>query len=301
MTHTWTLLKLGGSLLTNKRGDAEVRLDVIERVAKEIAEAWPEMSDVLLIGHGSGSFGHVAAQKAGFGRPRPIGLDEIPPSGISATQDAAARLHRLVMGALLAAGLPAYSQAPSSFLVSRGGRPSSGHIDPIQHAVDRGLVPVVFGDVVMDTVLGTSICSTEEALAFLVPRLRRRGETIRRVIWLGETDGIYDAEGQTIPLVHSSNYNRVRRSISPAAGFDVTGGMLLRLKTAWNLARRGTESRILDGTVPGVLKSALLGGEELPGTHVPAKRRPAKHGSSKNGPAKHGSAKNSPAKRDPSR
>ena len=59
-------LKLGGSLITQKDKPETARLDVLERLTLEIARARktrPELQ--LVLGHGSGSFGHVSAQRHG--------------------------------------------------------------------------------------------------------------------------------------------------------------------------------------------------------------------------------------------
>jgi len=59
-------LKLGGSLLTDKTQSEAVRLHVVRRMAKEIADAMARKPQLrLIIGHGSGSFGHVAAARYG--------------------------------------------------------------------------------------------------------------------------------------------------------------------------------------------------------------------------------------------
>ncbi|MCA9937430.1 MAG: hypothetical protein KC418_02225, partial [Anaerolineales bacterium] len=59
-------LKLGGSLLTDKTGVEVVRADVLARLAVEIAAARQARPGLrLVLGHGSGSFGHVAAARYG--------------------------------------------------------------------------------------------------------------------------------------------------------------------------------------------------------------------------------------------
>ncbi|MEM6796220.1 MAG: uridylate kinase, partial [Acidobacteriota bacterium] len=68
--------------MTDKKGRAADRPEVIRRVAGEIADALPEMSEALILGHGSGSFGHVAAAenrlRAGAGpRPSPLGAARV--------------------------------------------------------------------------------------------------------------------------------------------------------------------------------------------------------------------------------
>lgn len=273
-SRSWTLVKLGGSLLTDKGREEHARGEVIARLAREIASAGPQLGEALVVGHGSGSFGHLAASNAGFATSPEGGPGTLDGRGISLTQDAAARLHRLVIEALIAAGVEPFSFAPGSALIARDGRPVRGSIAPLLRAAERGLLPVIFGDVVMDETLGASICSTEAALLFLIRRLRRRQQRVERLIWLGETRGIYDRHGETIAEVRSENYRAVRRAIHAPAGVDVTGGMLLRLQTAWRLAGFGIESWILDGTVPGMLESALLGDRQLPGTRIVPRRRP---------------------------
>ncbi|MFN2221590.1 MAG: hypothetical protein ACK2UH_03495, partial [Candidatus Promineifilaceae bacterium] len=57
-------LKLGGSLLTDKTAVEALRVDVLRRLAAEIKEAFERHGDLkLVLGHGSGSFGHVAAAR----------------------------------------------------------------------------------------------------------------------------------------------------------------------------------------------------------------------------------------------
>lgn len=279
------LLKLGGSLVTDKRQETRARTDVIERLASELAEVWPRLRQRgvgLVLGHGSGSFGHVAAKRHGLGSGAERALRDRPVIGAADTQNEAARLHRLLVDALLVAGVPAWSWAPSTALLARGGRLASGDLRSLERALHLGLLPVVYGDVVLDLELGATIASTEAVIDFLVARLSRRGRSgrrrwsIRRLLWFGETAGIYDSAGQTIPTIDKDNLRTVRRQIGEAAGTDVTGGMLLRLRTAGELARRGIESWILDGRRPGALASAL---DDRPPSDLPFTRVCARSGS----------------------
>lgn len=260
------VVKLGGSLITDKRRERHPRREVIGRLAEEIAAARPTMAEGLIVGHGSGSFGHVAAARCGLGAG-PVSDEPGKLAGIADTQHQAATLHRLVVAELLAAGLAPFSWAPSTALEARAGRPVAGELGPLVAALGRGLLPVVYGDVVTDREWGAAIASTEAVVRYLAGRLARRGHRVRRVFWLGETAGVYDPEGRTVPKIDAAVYRRLRRQVGGSAGTDVTGGMRLRLETARALARRGVESWIVDGTVPGLLAAALRG-EEVPGTWV---------------------------------
>ncbi len=59
-------LKLGGSLITDKSKARAPRLDVIRRLAAEVRQARAEQPNLaLVLGHGSGSFGHLEAKRYG--------------------------------------------------------------------------------------------------------------------------------------------------------------------------------------------------------------------------------------------
>lgn len=269
------LIKLGGSLITNKKAEAEARPETLRRLAAEIAAVAKELGGPrIVLGHGSGSFGHAAAARYDLGR----GLRGGDPMGAAITQDQAARLHRLVVAALLAAGLPAFSWAPSTGLLCHAGRARRNFFGTLFQALEAGLLPVFFGDVVADEAVGAGIASTEAVSLVFSRACERQGLSIRRALWMGETEGIYDSAGHTLPLIDASNLEVAREAATGSAGVDVTGGMDLRLRTAWELTRRGTESYILNGNVPGRLEAALRG-EDVPGTRIrrspPAKRTSA--------------------------
>jgi isopentenyl phosphate kinase len=249
----FSIIKLGGSLITRKGGRRSLRRSRLERLAGEIAQLVASGRRRLLIGHGSGSFGHVVAAEHGVHRGRG-GRD-----GLAATQAVAAELHGHVLAALRAAGVPAYSVAPSSCIVTDGGRPVAVAAEAVQRALESRLAVVTYGDVVMDRSQRHAICSTETALLALTRRLRRRGGVARRAYWLGDTDGIYDGDGVRIPRLTPAAARRLGAAVGGAGTTDVTGGMRHRLETALAFARLGVESWILDGTEPGTLPAAFTG------------------------------------------
>ncbi|HEV7515583.1 MAG TPA: isopentenyl phosphate kinase [Thermoanaerobaculia bacterium] len=268
------LVKLGGSLITDKARPETPRLPVIRRLAEEIARAAAGSGSSgvsgahLIVGHGSGSFGHVAAARYGIASGLSA-ADQLP--GISLTQERAAALHWQVMAELLAAGALPFSLAPSSALVTVAGEPVAFGDEPLLLALERGLLPVLYGDVVLDRGQGVAICSTERLFTLLARRLPERGIAVRRALWLGETAGVWDEEGRTIPHLTRADVAAMAGmtggTIGAAAGTDVTGGMRHRVETALALADLGITSQILDGREPGLLERALAG-EAVPGTVI---------------------------------
>jgi isopentenyl phosphate kinase len=281
-----TLLKLGGSLLTDKTAVDQARPATLARLAGEIAGGLTRKlldrpgplgagGHGLVVAHGSGSFGHVAAQRHGIAAGLRGGAEQL--RGVAHTQQRAAALHWQVVGALAAAGLAPFSLAPSSSVVSAGREPQIFAAEPLLLALHHGLLPVLYGDVVMDRDQGVAICSTEKLFVRLARELAGRGLAVHRIIWLGETDGVLDADGRTVPTLDSATLgtlqNPARPAIGGANGTDVTGGMLHRVETALALAAQGIPSLIANGTTPGLLAAALRG-EAVHGTEVCAARRP---------------------------
>ncbi len=259
------LLKLGGSLITDKTRPGVARHAAISRLAEELASAAQHRSRPrLVVGHGSGSYGHAAASDGGLtpGSDARRRLD-----AISRTQHRAADLHRLVVAALVKAGAHPFSFAPSSFLCAADGRIGRPFVEPIFEALDLGLLPVLYGDVVLDRKRGAVIVSTEELFLLLAKEAAKRRNPVARAVWLGETDGVRDEAGGTIARLSPASALRTARRVTGASGVDVTGGMALRLRTAGTLAGAGIASSIVDGRKAGAV-AAAISGKALGGTRV---------------------------------
>lgn len=257
------LVKLGGSLLTDKRRPYTPRPDTIERLADEVDRAWPSLRGRLVLGHGSGSFGHEAARDTGLAATEA----EVSAKALSRTHHAAHRLHRHVIDALRDAGLPVISFAPSSLLVTDEGRPASLHTEPVQRGLEQGGLPVTFGDVTLDRTHGGAICSTETVLRALAGSLQSQDVPVGPALWFGDTEGVYDATGGIIDTIVPSQAEEVLSTTSASDAPDVTGGMRHRVETALALTREGISSLIAGADSEGRLELALRG-QSVPGTWV---------------------------------
>lgn len=264
-------LKLGGSLITDKRQAETPRLDVMARLAQEIADARQENPALrLVIGHGSGSYGHVTAQR--YGTRDGVRTPE-EWLGFAATADAAARLNRIVTGALLAAGLPVWSIQPSATLRCVDGRVVAGPDATVALALERGLIPLVHGDVALDSVRGGTIASTEEIFDWMA-----RSLPPQRIVLAGEVDGVYTADPLRFPdakivrEITPATFAAMRGGLGGSHGTDVTGGMAAKIEQALGMVRSqpGREVIICGGLQPGHVMQALRGGPEWPGTRLTA-------------------------------
>lgn len=250
------LIKLGGSVITDKSKRFFAKEDVIRRLGKEIAEADKGYRGKIVVGHGSGSFGHIVAAKYKTHKGL-TGKDSL--QGLVLTADAAAQINRIVTANLLKSGLKVVSFAPASFILAKGQQTDRIFSDPIRHFLETGGIPVIFGDVVMDQERGFCIFSAEKVLNSLVEELVRDYKVLR-IIHCGRTDGVYDSERGTIPKITPKNFRELKKEISGSEGVDVTGGMLHKVEESLAMAsKHKIKTVIINGNAPGQLKKAILG------------------------------------------
>ena len=256
-------LKLGGSLITDKTGVEAVRYDVLKRVVAEIQQAKCDNPDLqLVLGHGSGSFGHVVGAK--YGTRNGVKTTEAW-RGFTEVSASALRLNRIVTEALLAGDLSAISLQPCASTICTDGQITQISTEPILAALDAGLIPVIHGDVAFDTVRGGTIVSTEEVMMALADVIRPS--------WLllaGETNGVYDLAGEIIPDISRANIAEVEAALGGSRGTDVTGGMATKVHSMLTLvdAQPSMQIRIFSGLFVGELKQVLAQPNQPIGTRL---------------------------------
>lgn len=254
---TLHFLKLGGSLITDKATPHTARVEVIARLAQEIAEWRAENREQrLVIGHGSGSFGHVPARKY---RTRRGVHSAAEWQGFVEVGREAAALHRLVMDTLVETGLPAVSFPPSACVLASDGRVAAWELRPLQAALEAGLLPVVYGDVVFDEVRGGTILSTEELFEHLARQLQPQ-----RILLAGIEPGVWADFPRNTKLVEAitpESYPALAAALGGAQTADVTGGMASKVRQMLALAQEipSLQAQIFSGQEPGAVPRALRG------------------------------------------
>jgi isopentenyl phosphate kinase len=257
-------LKLGGSLITDKQTPRTPRLKVIQRICGEIKAALAADPGLrILLGHGSGSFGHYPASKYrtrdGVNTPADwLGFIEV--------WQAAAALNHLVMHELHASGLPGISFPPSAGVYSQQRSIHSWNLEPLRSAVHNQLLPVVYGDVVFDAELGGTILSTEDLFVYLAAALHPD-----RILLAGRDPGVwqdYPAQTSLFTEISPAERGLVSPSIGQSAATDVTGGMAEKVNQMLELisSQPALEVLIFSGEEPGSVRQALVG--DYPGTRI---------------------------------
>lgn len=257
MTPSLIFLKLGGSLITEKDKPSIARLSVIHRLAEEIANSLkvdPQMR--LVLGHGSGSFGHVPAKKHNT-RAGVKGDDQW--AGFSEVWQQARVLNRIVMDALLEIGLRAITFPPSASIIVKNRQIVAWDIAPLQAALDAGLLPVIYGDVAFDQELGGTILSTEDLFEHLAQRLQPK-----LILLAGDEEGIFEDYPERKHLVAEitlASYPKIASDLRGAAATDVTGGMAGKVQTMLKVVESlpNCEVRIFSGLKAGNVRKALSG------------------------------------------
>jgi isopentenyl phosphate kinase len=273
-------LKLGGSLITDKTQPYTPKLDVIEQVALEISKALQTHPDLrLVLGHGSGSFGHVAASeyhtREGFS-PRPAPLihrerDKTEQNywrGFAEVWYQASDLNRFVMKSLHKLKVPAVTLPPSANVIASDGRVSIWETTAISMALAAGLVPVIHGDVTFDEIRGGTILSTEDLFGHLARALhpdRILLAGLEAAVW-----GDFPVRTRKVETITPDTFSEVSEGIGKAAGADVTGGMESKVMQMLDLVRKnpGVKIQIFSGAQPGNILRALTG--ESLGTWIAA-------------------------------
>ena len=257
-------LKLGGSLITDKDQPYTAHRDVIRCIAAEIAECRQKDSDLqILLGHGSGSFGHYAAKDLGTRNQVSSPQEWL---GFQKVWAAAHALNQIVLEEMDKAGLPVISLPPSAAVSTCGRKARQWSTYPIQSALEHNLIPIIFGDVIFDEELGGIIYSTEDLFLPLLPMLQPQ-----MVLLAGKEPGVwadYPKNTHIIPLITPASYNAASSIIQSSASIDVTGGMAAKVQLMLQTVQAYPEItvRIFSGEEPGSISNALQG--EIIGTTI---------------------------------
>lgn len=235
--------KIGGSVLTDKNIPYTAKPATI----RNIATGLKKIKLPLFIAHGSGSFGHTSAQKYGGKNGYESTL------GIAKVARDAEEINRIVMDIFIQEGLPAISFSPRSFFLAEKGELQKSFLDPLLQALNQGLIPVVYGDVIWDSSQKSTIFSGETTLNIVCRFLKKEGKNIAKVIQLCDVDGVLDSNKKVIPEITNENWDKIKGYIKKSEVADVTGGMLHKVEDALSLAQDGIETWIINGnTLPRI-------------------------------------------------
>lgn len=247
------LIKLGGSVITDKSQYKKFNKEQTARLCREIAESGRS----VMIVHGAGSYGHVLAKRYAIQNGL-VDFAQVSPAAM--VHHDAMELGLLVTSELMAVGIPAASLSPGSCFVMDEGRLVVNDDEVIRRMSHVGIMPVTHGDVVMDRQKGFAIVSGDELMEVMA-----RIFNPERIVFVSDIDGLYDSnpkenpEARMIPKVTQEILDGVS---SDEDVDDVTGGVRNKMEAMLRMCSPDRDCVLVNGTVPGRLLS-LLKGEEV--------------------------------------
>jgi isopentenyl phosphate kinase len=241
------ILKIGGSVITEKGSISRARDAEINRISNEIAAFRKDSDSQLILVHGAGSFGHPQAMKYKLNE----GFDA---EGAYLTHTSVKILNSRVVESLNNSGVHALPVHPLSSCLLENGKLIDFQLGQIKVMLEKGIVPVLHGDVVMDRVKGVSVLSGDRIIPYLAIVLKATN------IGAGsDVDGVLDEKGAVIRKITPFNFLDMKKSIKGSGSTDVTGGMLGKVSELLELAGKGVDSRIFNASRKGVVSRFLYG------------------------------------------
>jgi isopentenyl phosphate kinase len=231
------VIKLGGSIITNKNEPLSIDVPTLLQISEEVAAALRETDLSLAIVHGGGSYGHPSVREC---LERRGVIDK--PCYVRTTY-LMSELSLVVTQTLISAGVPAVDLSTRSICTIEQNLPEC-ELDIAIKLIDRGIVPVLFGDGVLSNE-GYEVLSGDD-IVWLLARAMGNAE----VVFVTDVDGIYDRDPRKYP-----NANLVREiTASKALGFaeescktDVTGGMRGKLVKGLKYAKGWGKAYVVNG------------------------------------------------------
>ncbi len=234
------ILKIGGSFITNKSAYKSVNLDNIESFANALSLVWHQgVRDFILV-HGAGSFGHAPVLKYGLKDGIHSDAQKL---GFADTHASCSELSFLLVNALIKKDVPAVSLSPTTLIEQKYKRISKFNKKLIFDYLKKGYLPVLYGDMVPDSVIGGSVCSGDQ----IVSNLAKDAEF---AVLATNVDGVLDSQGQVIEKITKQNFNQIKKHLMKTEN-DVTGAMegklkeLLSLKTPSYIVNAKNNERII--------------------------------------------------------
>lgn len=257
------VLKLGGSVLTDKSVSYKLREGVLDAVATEIKECIDlGLIKSLVIVHGVGSFGHPLVLKYNLHRGF---IDKGQLISMSKTQQIVNELRKSIAAKFLEKGIPVNLMHASSLLIGDKMVITDPTFESLKGFLSLGMVPLIGGDMMYDNSMGFSVCSGDQ-LAVVLSRVL----LAKQLLFATDVPGVFDKDpksGEHAHLLREININEIEQFLSTkneTAKNDASGkmrGKLLSLALIRDQIQEGLKVAILSMNKKGILKNYLKGEE----------------------------------------
>jgi isopentenyl phosphate kinase len=244
------LIKLGGSIVTDKTQYRVFNGNAVRRLCKEIKYSGEE----VIVVHGAGSFGHILAKEYSL---QDGYSDKNQIQAVTKVQIDVRELNLMIVNELLNAGIPAISMPPGSCFVMKHGKLRIEYQEVLNAASKLGIMPVMFGDVVFDRSKGFGICSGDHIMEVLCDIY-----SPKKVVFVSDVDGLYDKDPKTNQdsmLLNEVTFDTLKKISADSTVDDVTGGVRAKIESMLRMTTPERDCVLINGSVDGRLYSVLKG------------------------------------------
>lgn len=242
------LIKLGGSVITDKSQIYSFEKEITERLVGEIRDS---TDDQLVIVHGGGSFGHPGAEQYRLNTDAPMEYDK----GTALVQRDMRELNQKVVDLFIDNNFWAVSIPGGLVTKYKGGELVEFRTDVFSDYLELGTLPITFGDVAVDEEHGVTICSGDDLMERLTPEAEK-------AVFITDVDGICKKGELVREFTEDMLPLRDEDAPSENDNIDVTGGMNQKVKRMLVMAK-SCPTYVVNGREDGRVKDLLGGGETV--------------------------------------
>lgn len=232
------LIKLGGSIITNKEKALSARKKSIDNISKSLKK----INEPIIVVHGGGSYGHYWSVKYDMHtKEKKYNL-----RGVSIVKNSMIELNKIILDSLLKNKLNPYCLPPTDFM--EGNKPIIKKVKEIEKIAKSGLIPVTFGDALWFGEKKTYILSGDKIMTHLAKILKPK-----LCIFALNEDGLY-SDLKSKKLIHELKGERplISKNI-----MDVTGGMTRKVEEALKISKMGLNVFFVNGNKPDRIVKAI--------------------------------------------
>ena len=234
------LIKLGGSIITNKEKPLSPRRKTIDKILKEVGK----IKEPIIIVHGGGSYGHYWSVKYNM-HTKPA---KTSPKGVAIVKNSMVELNKIILDSAVKNKVNSYCLPPTDFM--NGNKSIKSKILTINDIAKSGLTPITFGDALWFGQKKSYILSGDVIMTTIAKVLKPKLS-----LFVLNVDGVY-SDLKTKKLIH--DFKKETPKIQNNT-MDVTGGMTRKITESNKMARAGLKVFFVNGNKPKTISDAILG------------------------------------------
>jgi isopentenyl phosphate kinase len=225
------IIKLGGSVITNKEKPHSPRKNSIDKIVRVLKK----LDEPFVIVHGGGSFGHYWSVKYNM-HTKPANYNS---HGVSVVKNSMIELNKIVLDSFLKNKLNPYCLPPTDFVF--GNKPITKKVKEIEKMAESNLIPITFGDALWFGKNKSYILSGDRIMSMLANILKPK-----LCVFVLNVDGLY-SDPKTKKLISEL---KGEKPLILKSSKDVTGGMKRKVEEAMKISKKGMNVFFVNGNKP---------------------------------------------------